>query len=68
MRYVTKNLSAVRYYRASEYMGWQKYGYKMRFMEIRNWLNSDDCHSVRIGRLTISAQNIVDLPINERDL
>lgn len=64
---VSKGLDTVRYYRGSKYMGWQKYSFKSRFFEVRNWLQSDPEHSVRIGRLFVTLDNISALPINERD-
>ena len=60
-----KNFTVVRYYRGSEYMGWQKYSFKSRFFEVRNWLQSDAAHSVHIGRLIVTLDNINDLPVVE---
>ena len=65
---VSKGLDTVRYYRGLEYMGWQKYSFKSRFFEVRNWLQSDAAHSVRIGRLVVTLDNINALPVNERDV
>ena len=64
---MNKGLDTVRYYRGSEYMGWQNYAFKLRFFEVRNWLQSDAAHSVRIGRLVVTLDNINALPVNERD-
>jgi len=64
---VYSGLDTVRYYRGSEYMGWQKYSFKLRFLEVRSWLQSDAAHSVRIGRLVVTLDNINALPVNERD-
>lgn len=65
--YITPNLSTVRFYRGADYMGWKKYSFKSRFFEVRNWLQSDSAHSVRIGRLEVKIDNINQLPVNERD-
>lgn len=65
---VSRGLNTVRYYRGSDYVGWQKYSFKLRFFEVRNWLQSDTAHSVRIGRLVVTLDNINALPVNERDM
>lgn len=60
-------VKTVRYYRGADYMGWQKYSFKSRYFEILSWLRSDAAHSVKIGRKTISLDNINELPVSKGD-
>jgi len=60
-------VKTVRYFRGDTYMGWQSYGWKMRYLEIRNWLQSDATHSVKVGRLHVTMENISALPVNQKD-
>jgi hypothetical protein len=60
-------VKTVRYFRGDIYMGWQSYSWKMRFLEIRDWLASHPTHSVKVGRLHITMENINALPVNQKD-